>query len=251
MAALIAYLFLRRIHVDSDVVREQHFQHPFVLQSLDKVVKHLSRVKAVATGTVRNQASALLHNSKQMQKAVKIGTELPMSSPENQAVERIFGRLQILSACFMAFAHGANDVANAIGPLAGILAVNKAGAMALPNAVQPWVLAFGGMGIVIGLATWGWRVMDTIGKKITELTPSRGFAAEFGAATTIVLASRLGIPVSTTHILVGAVLGVGFARGIGALNLNVVRDIVMSWVITVPAGAILAVFIYSVLDLFA
>jgi len=110
--------------------------------------------------------------------------------------------------------------------------------------VPVWILALGGLGIVIGLATWGWRVIETIGKKITELTPSRGFAAEFGAATTILVASRLGLPVSTTHTLVGSVLGVGLARGIDALNLNTIRDIVISWVITVPIGAILAIIFY-------
>ena len=118
--------------------------------------------------------------------------------------------------------------------------------------VSPWLLALGGLGIVIGLATWGWRVIETIGKRITELTPSRGFAAEFGAATTIVIASRMGLPISTTHTLVGAVIGVGFARGIGALNLRTVRDIVVSWVITLPAGAALAVlFFYGLKLIFA
>ena len=110
--------------------------------------------------------------------------------------------------------------------------------------VEPWMLIVGGIGIVIGLATWGYRVMETVGKKITELTPSRGFAAELAAATTIVLASRLGIPVSTTHVLVGAVLGVGFARGIGAIDLRVVANIVVSWVATLPIAAILAIFFF-------
>ena len=112
-----------------------------------------------------------------------------------------------------------------------------------------WALALGGFGIVVGLATYGWRVMETVGKKITELTPSRGFCAEFGAATTIVLASKLALPISTTHTLVGAVLGVGLARGIGALNLSTVRDIAISWVVTIPAGAIMAILIYKGLGL--
>ena len=159
-------------------------------------------------------------------------------------VERVFVFLQIISACFVAFAHGANDVANAIGPMAAIIGVLKTGTVALKVPVPLWVLGVGGLGIVVGLATWGWRVIETIGKKITELTPTRGFAAEFGAATTIVIASKLGLPISTTHTLVGAVLGVGMARGMASLNLNMIRNILMSWFITLPAGAGLACIFY-------
>jgi phosphate/sulfate permease len=150
----------------------------------------------------------------------------------------------------MAFAHGANDVANAIGPLTAALRVLTTGNVASDvNSSSAWLLALGGLGIVLGLATWGWRVMETIGKKITELTPSRGFSAEFSAAITIVLATRLGLPVSTTHTLVGAVIGVGMARGLEALDLNTTRDIVVSWFVTVPAGALLSVVIYYLLSL--
>jgi len=159
-------------------------------------------------------------------------------------VERVFVVLQILTACAVAFAHGSNDVANSIGPLAAIANVVEGADIAKKAPVQPWMLAVGGLGIVLGLATWGYRVMETVGKKITELTPSRGFAAELAAATTIVLASRLGIPISTTHTLVGAVLGVGLARGIGALDLRVVGQIVASWIATLPIAAGLAIFFY-------
>ena len=159
-------------------------------------------------------------------------------------VERVFVVLQILTACSVAFAHGSNDVANSIGPLAAIHGIVTTGVVAKKSAVEAWMLAVGGLGIVVGLATWGYRVMETVGKKITELTPSRGFAAELAAATTIVVASRLGIPVSTTHILVGSVLGVGLARGIGALDLRVVGRIVVSWVATVPVAAVLAIFFF-------
>jgi len=168
-------------------------------------------------------------------------------SSEYKTVERIFVYLQILSAGFVAFAHGANDVANAVGPLAAVITILQTGAFAASSVVPLWVLVLGGVGIVIGLATWGWRVMMTIGKKITELTPSRGFSAEIAAAITIVLASKMGIPVSTTHTLVGGVLGVGFARGIKALNLKVVTNIVISWVITIPVGAIGAIVFYYIL----
>ena len=159
-------------------------------------------------------------------------------------VERIFIVLQILTACAIAFAHGSNDVANSIGPLAAISHAVQGMDLGSKAPVEPWMLAIGGIGIVIGLATWGYRVMETIGKKITELTPSRGFAAELAAATTIVVASRLGIPISTTHTLVGAVLGVGLARGIGALDLRVVGKILASWVATLPLAAGLSIFFF-------
>jgi PiT family inorganic phosphate transporter len=162
-------------------------------------------------------------------------------------VERVFVVLQILTACAVAFAHGSNDVANAIGPLAAVVGVVEGGGEVLGKSpVKPWMLAVGGLGIVGGLATWGYRVMETVGKRITELTPSRGFAAELAAATTIVLATRMGIPVSTTHTLVGGVLGVGLARGIGALDLRVVGSILVSWVATLPIAAGLSVFFFYV-----
>lgn len=154
------------------------------------------------------------------------------------SVEKVFGVLMIFTACSMAFAHGSNDVANAIGPLAAVNGVVQSGGeFAAKSGLPFWILLLGGGGIVAGLAMWGYKVIATIGKNITELTPSRGFAAELAAATTVVVASGTGIPVSTTHTLVGAVLGVGLARGIGALNLNVVSRIFLSWVITLPVGA--------------
>ena len=163
--------------------------------------------------------------------------------------ERVFLVLQVLTACFVAFAHGSNDVANAVGPMAAVFGSLKAGVTA-QVAVPHRVLLIGAVGIVIGLATYGYKIMATVGKKITELTPSRGFAAEFGAATTIVIASKLGLPVSTTHTLVGAVIGVGFARGISAINMSIVRQIVASWVITVPFAAVLAGTLYLIARLF-
>ncbi len=153
-------------------------------------------------------------------------------------VERLFGVLMIFTACSMAFAHGSNDVANAIGPLAAVAGVVQSGGVFVAESQLPfWILLLGGAGIVTGLAMWGYKVIATIGRNITELTPSRGFAAELAAATTVVVASGTGIPVSTTHTLVGAVLGVGIARGIGALNLGVVGRIFLSWVVTLPVGA--------------
>jgi len=159
-------------------------------------------------------------------------------------VERVFVVLNIMTACAVAFAHGSNDVANSIGPLAAVIHLSRGADFATKANVEPWMLALGGFGIVVGLATWGYRVMETVGKKITELTPSRGFAAQLAAALTIVLASRLGIPVSTTHILVGSVLGVGMARGIAALDLRVVGSILVSWVATLPIAAVLSIFFF-------
>ena len=163
------------------------------------------------------------------------------------SVERVFSILMIFTACAMAFAHGSNDVANAVGPLAAVVGVLHDGVVTAKSAMPAWILFLGGAGIVIGLATLGFKVMGTIGKKITALTPSRGFAAELGAATTVVLASGTGLPVSTTHTLVGAVLGVGLARGISSLNLNVIGTIFASWMVTLPAGAGLAIIFFYIL----
>jgi PiT family inorganic phosphate transporter len=159
-------------------------------------------------------------------------------------VERVFGVLMVVTACGMAFAHGSNDVANAIGPLAAVVSIAYSGEIASRATLPIWVLMLGGGGIVIGLATFGRHVIATVGKKITQLTPSRGFAAELAAATTIVIASGTGIPISTTHTLVGAVLGVGMARGIEAIDLRVVARILISWVVTIPAGAFLAILFF-------
>lgn len=168
-------------------------------------------------------------------------------------VEKVFAILMIFTACSMAFAHGSNDVANAVGPLAAIVTVVKSGGIVAAKSAMPgWILLVGGLGIVIGLATYGYKVIGTIGKRITELTPSRGFAAELGAAATVVVASGMGLPISTTHTLVGAVLGVGLARGIGALDLYVIGSIFVSWIITLPAGAGLAIiFFYMFKSIFS
>jgi len=160
-------------------------------------------------------------------------------------IERLFGVLMLFTACSMAFAHGSNDVANAIGPLAAVNSIIASGGEVAQKAAMPnWILLLGGGGIVAGLALYGYRVMRTIGTHITELTPSSGFAAELAAATTVVLASGYSLPVSTTHTLVGGVLGVGLARGIAALNLRVVGTIFISWLVTLPAGAGLAIIFF-------
>ncbi|MFT6624329.1 MAG: PiT family inorganic phosphate transporter [Cycloclasticus sp.] len=162
-------------------------------------------------------------------------------------VEKIFSVLMLLTACAMAFAHGSNDVANAIGPLAAVVSIVDTGELSQKSPLPFWILLVGGAGIVLGLAMYGRKVIETVGTKITELTPSRGFCCEVSAATTVVLASGIGLPISTTHTLVGAVLGVGMARGVSAINLSIVRGIFMSWIITLPIGAGLAIFFFFIL----
>jgi PiT family inorganic phosphate transporter len=163
------------------------------------------------------------------------------------SVEKAFVPMMIFTACAMAFAHGSNDVANGIGPLAAVVAIVESGGEVGQKAALPiWILVLGGVGIVVGLATMGWKVMQTIGTKITELTPTRGYCATLAAATTVVLASKTGLPVSTTHIAVGAVMGVGLARGLGALDLRVIGNIVVSWLVTLPAGGILAAIFFFI-----
>jgi len=159
-------------------------------------------------------------------------------------VERVFGALLIITSCYIAFAHGASDVSHAIGPFAAVISILRND----PNSALPlWVLFAGGITIVIGISTWGYKVMETMGKKITKITPSRGFAATFGAATSVLICSKLGLPISTSHCAVGGVIGVGMVKGAGALDVRVLRRIGLSWIITIPATAIITVIIFLVL----
>ena len=198
-----------------------------------------SYLLAIAVGVVIAVAGAVVIQRIEPDKKAE-------KSQHFHTVERVFAILMVVTACGMAFAHGSNDVANAIGPLAAVISVAQSGVVGGESEVNVWVLLLGGAGIVIGLATFGRHVIATVGEKITHLTPSRGFAAELAAASTIVLASGTGLPVSTTHTLVGAVLGVGMARGIEAIDLRVVGRIFVSWVVTIPAGAILAILFFFV-----
>jgi PiT family inorganic phosphate transporter len=162
-------------------------------------------------------------------------------------VEGIFRKLQIITYCYVAFSHGANDVANAIGPVAAIVPLASTGEMS-PTAEIPMVLlALGGIGITFGCITWGRRVMKTVGGRITSLTNTRGFSVDFGAATTVLIASKLGLPISTSHTVVGAVIGVGLARGLEAVDLRVIRKIVVSWLLTLPIAAGTSIAIYLIL----
>ncbi|RMF59228.1 MAG: anion permease [Calditrichaeota bacterium] len=249
VAAFISYFLVQRIRplTKAEVVVEK--QPLPVIKGIPRVLQNLEKVSRESRGEIRLRLENVIKDLRLIQKDVETGTEIERGSSEYKTVQRIFVYLQVLSAGFVAFAHGANDVANAVGPLAAVITILKTQQIAMKAPVPLWVLGLGGVGIVIGLATWGWRVMITIGKKITELTPTRGFSAEFSAACTIVLASKLGLPISTTHTLVGAVLGVGLARGIGALNLRVVTDIVISWIITIPVGAVGAIVFYYILKM--
>jgi PiT family inorganic phosphate transporter len=247
LGALISIPLINRIKSSIPEEKEVDLIDPKVEKSMQKVLMHLRRVKESTRGELTDEVAKILDSSEKISNQLEKYTHIKHVSTDYLTVEKIFVYLQILSACFVAFAHGANDVANAIGPLAGVLSAIKSGVIEMKAQVPLLVLLLGGLGIVVGLATWGWRVIETIGKCITELTPTRGFAAEFGAAITIVLASKLALPVSTTHTLVGAVLGVGLARGLNSLNLSTIRDIVISWVITIPAGAAITIVFYFII----
>ena len=259
VAMLISIPLLNRITVEEDDPETTHAQNPVIGEDLVRMKTKFKKLSMLATGEVGGKLESLGAKIEELSAEVEEQDRPPTGktegagvwgTPQMRATERIFVYLQILSACTVAFAHGANDVANAVGPLMGVITVLQKGVVQAKSELSgEWVmiiLGLGGIGIVIGLATWGWRVIETIGKKITELTPTRGFSAEFGAAITILVASRAGLPISTTHTLVGAVLGVGLARGIGALNLRVVRDIIVSWVVTLPAGAALTIMFYFI-----
>jgi len=172
------------------------------------------------------------------------------SSFSSDLVEKLLGRFQVLSACFVAFAHGSNDVGNAIAPLAAISYVRRTGVIPLDRFDIPlWIFLLGGAGIVTGLAIWGKNVISTVGENIIELKPSRGFCAELATATTVLVASRLGLPVSTSHALVGAVVGVGFVQGVKDVKFDTVKSIILAWVVTIPLATLISAGIFSVLRL--
>jgi PiT family inorganic phosphate transporter len=171
--------------------------------------------------------------------------------PEDyNTVERIFRKLQVGTSCYVAFAHGANDVANAIGPVASIIPLAQGLSIGSQVEVPVWLLSLGGIGIAFGCLTWGKRVMKTVGSRITSLTNTRGFSVDFGAATTVLVASKLGLPISTSHTVVGAVIGVGLARGLEAIDLSIIRKIIISWLLTLPIAAGTSIIIFSGLLLF-
>ena len=216
------------------------------LVTLFKGLKHLdlelTAVQSLVAATVIGIVLALI--GKLLINKIKIDPEADKDY-HYASVEKVFVPLMLFTAAAMAFAHGSNDVANAIGPLAAVVSIVQSGGEVMQSAGLPiWILILGGVGIVVGLSTMGYRVMETIGTKITELTPTRGYCATLAAATTVVLASKTGLPVSTTQIAVGAVMGVGLARGVGAIDMRVVGGIILSWLVTLPAGGILAALFF-------
>jgi len=164
-------------------------------------------------------------------------------------VESIFRKLQIGTSCYVAFSIGSNDVANAIGPVAGVIPLLNTGELSQTASIPIWLLALGGIGISIGAITWGKRVMKTVGSRITNLTNTRGFSVDFGAATTVLVASKIGLPISTSHTVIGAVIGVGLARGLEAINLNVIKKIIVSWLLTLPVAAATCIGIFLCLKM--
>ena len=244
VAIIICIILIKKIPSLSSSINLVSPQHAY---NLEKAVKHLQRTKLSSKGLIHEKTSDLLKDLKKLTYNVKKEVKYSESSSQYLSVEKVFAYLQIVSACLVAFAHGSNDVANAIGPVAAVIQVIKTKVMPEVFTISPFILFLGGISIVIGLATWGWRVIETIGKKITELTPTRGFAAEVGTALTIIVASKLGLPISTTHALVGAVLGVGLARGLRAINLKTIKDIILSWFVTIPLCALLSIFLFYIL----
>ena len=223
-----------------------HFEHyetvpSSVSEEILKGLKHLWKTDFYTASALGFVIAVVIYL---IVRPVAANKELTGETPKQQ-VNQLFTTPLIFSAALLSFAHGSNDVANAIGPLSAVASiVASGGEISSQAAIAWWILPLGGIGIVIGLATMGEKVMATVGTGITHLTPSRGFAAEMSAADTVVIASGLGLPISTTHTLVGAVLGVGLARGIGALNLRVISGIFASWVITLPAGAGLSILFF-------
>lgn len=218
-----------------------------LLKGLSHVGLHLSFWQSIWISLIASIVVALI--GRQIIHRVHIKKEMLKGHINIAGLEKFFAVLMMFTACAIAFAHGSNDVANAIGPLAAVVGIVKAGGIVMAKSPIPlWIMYLGAAGIVLGLAMYGYKVIATIGTNITQLTPSRGFAAQLATASTVLIASGFGLPISTTQTLVGAVLGVGFARGIGALNLSVVRNIFMSWVITLPAGAILAIIYFHLLE---
>lgn len=259
IAALIYYLISRKILAAEDPYREAQHYTPLlmfltfsvlILSIVFKGLKNLhlnltflqALLVAVPLSAALGFAGRLL-----ITRLGHEGCRWIRGSSGHERAECYFGYLQIMTACYVAFAHGANDVANAVGPMAAIFSVARTHSVVMKVEVPLWMLAAGGLFVGAGIFAFGTKVMETIGKKITEITPVRGFSAEFGAATTILICSRMGLPVSTTHVLVGAVVGVGVMRGMGFIDLRVIKNILYSWFITVPFTTVLCMIFYTIL----
>jgi PiT family inorganic phosphate transporter len=263
--SFITFIYIRRAILGSDKPARAAIKHiPFIafiltalvlLATIYKGLKHVirnidwlsgNRAMWISLGLAFMAAILYYVYARHMLRGrenEKLGVQL-------EAVEKVFVPLIVVSSCSVAFAHGANDVANAIGPLAAIFNILETGIIDSTVPVPLWILVLGGTGIVVGLATYGVRVMMTVGTNITEITPSRGVAANIAATATVLACTRLALPVSTTHTLVGAILGIGFARGLGSINKKVVCSIFGSWIFTVPAAAIMSGVLYVIGKIF-
>lgn len=249
VGGLIAALVARRMvaHLQPEPLSTDYLKSVYLTRSLNKARKHLRRVRELADAEGRARADALLKGVQQLGASTRRKTHPQLTAEAFRPVQRVFVYLQVLSACCFAFAHGANDAGNAAGPLAAAVGAVSSGAAAHDTPIPLWALALAGVGIAAGVATWGWRVTETVGQRITPLAPAQGFAAQFGAALTILVASMLGMPVSTTHTLVGAVVGVGLASGADEINTGTIGDIVLAWLATLPATAAAAVLLFYAL----
>lgn len=251
--AFLMFVYLRRtILSHADPVAQVRQRSPYLvglvclILVLSFVYKGLKNVLHDPSWWMVGGAAGLVAVTAAGGARIAVGRTSRVTANPYQFVERVFASLQVLTASYVAFAHGANDVANAVGPVAAVVNIAQTGSISGEVPVPAWILLLGGCGIVLGLATWGYKVIATIGGEITEMAPSRGFSAEFGAATVVLVFSLLGLPISTTHTLVGAVIGVGLAQGIGALNLRVVRNVINSWIITLPVSALLSAVIFLI-----
>ena len=212
------------------------FKH--VLKGIDWLTDTHTLIIALAISVVSTIISRI-HVKKKLADKVS----LPLAQ-QLVKVEEVYVPLVIISSCAVAFAHGANDVANSVGPLAAVANILKTGTVEMKVPVPLWILVLGGFGIVLGLATYGYRVMATVGTKITEITPTRGVAADIAATATVLICTRMKLPVSTTHTLVGAIMGIGLARGLAGIDSRIAKKIFKSWLITVPAAAIVCIILF-------
>lgn len=210
----------------------------FILKALHLSITLKALLYAILLGTAGGIIAFLI---------IIIKNKREIKNPE-MFVEKMFRKAQVVTSCYVALAHGANDVANAIGPVAAIYAASISGTVGSEVEIPRFILAFGGIGIALGVAIWGKRVMKTVGSDITELNNSRGFTIDFATATTVLGASNLGMPVSSTHTVVGSVIGIGLARGVGSINTGIIKEIFMSWVLTVPASAIVGFLMFHLLN---
>ncbi|MDV3104699.1 inorganic phosphate transporter [Thermococcus waiotapuensis] len=249
MAFLVFRAMTRSIFETGDPVRSAHLWSPFWISLAAIVIATMFYNKVLhgsdlRTGVMLYGLPAGVVTFLVAYPLIKL--HFPSDDPL-VGVESIFKRVQVITSGYVALAHGANDVANAIGPVAAVYAVASMGMAGMKVPVPRWILALGGLGIAVGVATYGYRVIETVGKRITELTNTRGFTIDFSAATVVLIASWLGLPISTTHTVVGAVVGVGLARGVKAINKDIVIDIIISWFVTVPVAALISAAIFKIL----